>query len=152
MWVSTHFCNNTLAIAFNIRMSDTDNPFPITDAVCNVIRQSRKLLQSYKELVNFLLVQFTADQAIAEFDVTIIRYIQLVNMEPDLVANSCNEGDDCYELTMKNVVINEVNPSVRRSLRYCWAQSTQSNITEVSFQAESLLSIQKCANVTIVTD
>lgn len=64
----------------------------------NVDSRSLILLRSYPEVENFLLKKFVTDQAIGQFNATVLPYMQPFNMTPlqntdDVVAKSCRAAD-----------------------------------------------------------
>lgn len=61
-------------------MCAEDRFAPLAALLRNNQHQSRKLLRSYLEAVNYLLRKYASDKANAEFDGAILRYMQTANM------------------------------------------------------------------------
>lgn len=83
---------------------------------------SLKLLRSYPEVVIYLFKNNATDQAIAEYDATILRYVQLKNMTPqqfadDLIAKRYKVATVNDKSTLNNVIIEGVDASIRNSSR-----------------------------------
>lgn len=66
----------------------------------------------------------------------------------DLVAKSCKVADVYDDWKLKNVFIEGVDACIRHSLRHYLARNPQADLTDIDFQAYSLLSIQREANAT----
>lgn len=79
-WILPHHVGERLANECNSRMCAMNKSSFITVSVCSVDNQSRELLQSYPKVVNFLLMKFSNDQAIAEFVDAVLRHMQPANM------------------------------------------------------------------------
>lgn len=114
----------------------------------NEPHRSRKLLRSHPKVVNHLLKEYTADQVNAEYDAIVLRYMQLANMTlqqyvDDLTAKTCKVADAYDEDTLKDVFIEGADQSISHSLQTYWETSSQASLTDIAFQAESLLAIQK---------
>lgn len=54
----------------------------------------------------------------------------------DLVPKSCKVADMFDELTLNDVIIKGVDPSIGRSLRSCWSTNARANLTDIAFQTE----------------
>lgn len=96
MWVLSHYLKDTLANALNSRMCAEDRSASLPASERNEPR-SRKLLRSYPEVVNYLFKKISTDQAIAENDAAILRYMQPSGMTQqqyadDLVVKSCKSA------------------------------------------------------------
>lgn len=100
--------------------------FYIAASVRNI--DNRKLLQSYAELKIYFLKNFAIDQDIAQFDAANERYVMPVNIIPqqyadDLVAKPCKAVDLNDDGTLKDVSIEEVDPSIYHSFRHYGEQN-----------------------------
>lgn len=128
-------------------MCATGKSSPFAASTRNVDNRSRKLLRSYLEVVNYMLKKFATDKAIAEFDAAILRYIQQANMTPEQHANHlvAISGRVAH---IRDILIESVDPSICSSLKHHCAQNAQTDITDIVFQAVSLLFIPKGANAT----
>lgn len=82
MWMLSQYVNETLANALNSRMSAADKSSLFAASVGNADARPRKLLRSNAEVVKYLLKKFATHQAIAEFDVAIMLYMQKATMTP----------------------------------------------------------------------
>lgn len=88
------------------------------------------------------------DQVIAEYDAAVPRYMKPTNMTSrqyadDTFAKSCRFADVYDGRSLNDVFIEDVNASVCHSFRYFLTQNPRSDLSDVAFQAESLLYIQK---------
>lgn len=93
-------------------------------------------------------MKFTNDQAIAKMESVILRYIQPPTMTPlqnadYLHAKSCKVANDYRESTLNDIFIADVNYFICQSPRNYWASNLQANLTNVGFNAQSILAIQK---------
>lgn len=75
--------------------------------------------------------------------------MQPANMTPlqyanDLVAESSKVAD-VYNKGTYNVFIEDIDASIRRGVSHCWEQNLRAGLTNIAFQAESLLFVQKRA-------
>lgn len=86
MWVPPYFVQEIVANANYSRMCPENRHASLAVSVQNDQYQSRKLLRSYLEAVNYPLNKFADDQAITEYDATILRYIQPAN-RPEVQQN-----------------------------------------------------------------
>lgn len=98
MWVLRHVVNETFENALNNRMFASYNSFLFAASVRSIDNRSRKLWQLYLGEVNYLLPNYSVEQAIAKFNDAILRYTSVANAAPqhyadDLVAKSCNIAD-----------------------------------------------------------
>lgn len=83
MWVRPHFVKDTVANALNSRMCAEDRTAPLAATVRNNKIRPRKRLRSYPEVAKYLLKKYATDAAIAEYDATILRYMQPASMTPN---------------------------------------------------------------------
>lgn len=65
MQVLPNYVNETFADALNSLLCATDNSFPITTPVRNSANRSSKLLQLYREVVDYMLKKFATYKDIA---------------------------------------------------------------------------------------
>lgn len=79
MWVLPHYEQESLTNALKCRMFAENLLTSLASSGQNELHRSRKLLCSYPEVVSNFLKKYAADQAIAEYDASILRYIQLAN-------------------------------------------------------------------------
>lgn len=86
MWVLPHYVKNTLANGFNSPICAKNRSTPLVASVRSEPR-SRKLLRCCPEDVNYLLRKYATDQAIAENDAAILRYMQPSSMTPQQFAD-----------------------------------------------------------------
>lgn len=110
--------------------------------------RSLKVLLSYPEVMNYLSKKYKTDLAIVRNNVATLRYVQLSNMAPqqyadDLIAKSCKVVDVYYESTLNDVFIEGFDAGTKHSLRNYRITNSQEGITDIAFQAESLLTIRK---------
>lgn len=99
-------------------------------------------------MVNYLLKEYTTGHAFAEYEGTILRYMQPANMIPRQYVGSpigksgtvANVYDEC---TLNDVFIEGGDQSIRHSLQNYWVTDPQADLTDIASQAETLLSIQK---------
>lgn len=157
IWVLPNYVSGKIANALNSRVCATDKSSSISASVRNVENRFRKLLQSYPDEVTYFLKTFVTDQATAKFYAAILRYMQPAYMKPqqyahDLVANTCIVADVYDEYTLNVVFTEGVDPSIRHSPRHFWAQNPQADLTDNTFQAESLLFIQKGVTIMSTTN
>lgn len=155
LWLLSHYVNKTLAHVLNSRMCDRNTPTPITASVRNSDATTRALHRSYSEVANCLLNKFARDQKIADIDAAILHYMQLLNptlqqYTDDMFSSSCKVADFYDQGMLYDVLIEGVSASVRQSFRHCWAESPIADLTDITFQAESLLFIQKKGNCTSI--
>lgn len=129
-------------------MCAIDRHAPLAASARSEQQRSHKLLHSYPEAVDYHLKNYANDQAIAEYDASVLRYMQPASMTfqqyaGDLIAKSRKDADVYDEDTPNNVFIEEVNQSLRHSLQNYWATNPEADLTDIAFQAESVLAIQK---------
>lgn len=103
-----------------------------------------KLLQSYSEVLNYLLYQFANDQASCEMNSRILRHTQRANMTPmqfasDLHAKSCKVADIYAESSLKDIFIEGVDPSICHSTWKYGATDPQIDLTDILYKEQSLL-------------
>lgn len=72
--------------------------------------------------------------------------MQLTNMTSqlyaeDLAVTSCKVADVYEEGILNNIFIKDADASIRNSLHQYWPQNPQADLSDIAFQAESLLSI-----------
>lgn len=76
------------------------------------------------------------------YDAAIVHQVQparktLKHFAKNIGAKSC-EMANVYDLrTLKDITIKGICAFIRHSLRHCWAQNPQADVTEIEFQAES---------------
>lgn len=143
-----HYAMETHANALSSYMFKEDGSSQFTALVRNEKTKLRKLLRFYPEQVNFLLEKYKTDQATAESNELIMRYAPLVNKAPqqcadDFIAKACKIADLYDESTVNVVFIGCFDASVGQNLPNHWAKSSKAVSTDISFQTESLLYIQK---------
>lgn len=61
----------------------------------------------------------------------------------NIIAKSCKVADVYDESTLKGVFIELVDSSIRHSFRNNWTTHPEADLTEIAFQVESLLPIEK---------
>lgn len=112
------FVTDTLATTVNCHMSAATRIKPVVDSV-NTTEPliKKKLLQSYPEVVNYLLRKFVSDQMIAKMDYKTLRYIQSAHMTPmhyadDLYANSSKVADVHDKSAFNDIFLEGVDPSI----------------------------------------
>lgn len=93
-------------------------------SVCNEQSRSSRLLQLYPEVVSHLLKKYVTNQAIYEYDVTILLYVQPANMAlqqiaDNLIAKSNNVSLVQDKNMIKDVFKGGVDASTRHSLHNC---------------------------------
>lgn len=96
--------------------------------------------------MNYQLKKYATDQVNAENDATILHYVQPFNMTPQqnadgLIAKSWKVADVYDERTLSDVFIESIDASIRHNLRNYWARNSQTFLSDIAFQEESLLSI-----------
>lgn len=109
--------------------------------------------RSYSEVVNFLLKQYVIDPAIAKYDATILRYMKQADTTSNryterLVATLCKVTYIYDKGTQIDVIIEDVDASIYRSLPHYWMQNPQADSIDIVYKAELLMSIQKDAGNT----
>lgn len=92
-------------------------------------------------MVKYLSKKNAADQAIAEYDTTFLRYLQQANITPqqyddDLIANSCKVANVYNEGTLNDLFIKEVDQSISHSLQNCCAANPGVDLSDIDFQAD----------------
>lgn len=84
MWVLPYWIHATLAKDLNSRLCAEVRTASIIASVRNNDTREREFLRSYPEVVNYLLKQYAAGQAMAGYDTAILFYVQPSNMNPHL--------------------------------------------------------------------
>lgn len=87
----------------------------------NQQQQACKILRLFPEVVNHFLREHTTDQAIAKYDVSVLRLMQPANIilqkcPYDLTANFYKVVDVYDEGTLNDVFIDRDDQSIRHSL------------------------------------
>lgn len=106
-----------------------------------------------QNMVNYLLKKYKTDQAIAENDIAVVRYVQPLNMTSlqyvdDLITKSCTVADVYGEVTLNDIFFEGVAASIRHGLPNYWASNAQDELTDIAFQVESLFPIWSCSGKT----
>lgn len=88
-------------------------------------------------MVNYLSKNYATNQATAEDDAVVLRYVQPSNMTRqqyanDLVARSCKAADVFNESTLNVVFIKAYDTSIRHSLRIYRTSNLQAYLTDVA--------------------
>lgn len=148
MWGLLQHVNEALANAFTSRMCEENRIAPVVALAPNNDTSSREVLRSYLEVVKYLLKKYAKNQTTAVYDAAILRYMLRANMIPkhyadDLVTESSKVADVYNEKMQNSVFIEGAEASMRHSVRHYWAQNTQGNCTNFTFQAEALPPVQK---------
>lgn len=109
---------------------------------------SHKNLRSYPEVVTFPLKICPADEAVTEYDATILRYMQPAYMTSqrypdDLVTKFCMVADVYEEATQNNVLIQDSGKSIRHSSQKYQEANLQAGFTDIAFKVNLLLVSQK---------
>lgn len=125
-----------------------DRLLPFAASVRNGEPRSRELLRSYPDVVNYLLNKNATNQVIAWNEAAITRYVQPPNMTPqecakDLISKSCKVADVNDESSLNDMFIESVDMPICYSLRNQYATNSQADLTNIVFQGELLLSMQK---------
>lgn len=84
-----------------------ENSFALfTPWVCNKTPRFRTLLPSYTEVVNYFRGKLATDQAIPEYDASILKYLQLLSVTPrqyaDNIFSNSSRVADVNEKSMLN--------------------------------------------------
>lgn len=117
------FDKNALVATLNSRMSGAAHTNPVIASVSTTeLLIQRTPLRSYLEVVDYFLKTFANDQAIAEKDSRILRYIQSAHMTPtsyadNLYAKTCRIADVYNESFLNDTYIEGVDPSICHSIR-----------------------------------
>lgn len=120
---------------------------------CALLRSNpAKLLQSYADVVDYLLKTFATDQTITEFDAAIFRYMRSAIMTPqryadDFVSKQCKVGNVYDEWTLIEVYIKRAGLPICHSLRRYYPQNPNVDLTVIAFQTKSILSIRKSSGI-----
>lgn len=151
------FINKTLANALNnlIRAEDLWSPFPA--CVRNEEQEASKLLRFYPEVVNYMLKKYTTGQATAENEGAIQRCVRSPNMTlrqhaDDLIAKSCKSIDVNDERILNGYFIEGVDAPIWRNLRNYMVANPKDDKTDIVFQPESLLFIQRSYDDTLTNN
>lgn len=101
-------------------------------------------------------MKFSSERAFAKFVSGIPQYVQPANMAPqkyanDFVVKSCKVGDFCDGGTKNVVLFEEVDASIRHSLRHIWARNPQSDLDEVAFLVKELLYVRNIFRFSITS-
>lgn len=99
---------------------------------------------------NYYEKQCATEQAIVEYDLTILHYMHTVNITSQdysysLVANVCKVVTVYNGRKLTSVYIKGADIFNCQSLHHYWTQNPRSNLTDIMRQADSHLSIQKSA-------
>lgn len=117
----------------------------------------KKLLQTFLEVFHYPLKKFGNNQALANMNFKIWCYIKLTQITlmkcaDDFYANSC-EGADVYDKsTFKDIYVELVDISLYFSVQNVWAMHPQEDVTNIPFNAKTLLAIQKQAIKSVNTN
>lgn len=92
----------------------------------------------------YLLKKYATDQAIAEIDAAIQCYVHLSNMTSqqygyDVIDESFKVADAYDKSTLNDVFIESLDASIRHSLCSLWPSNAQADLTDIAFEARSLL-------------
>lgn len=142
--VLPHFDKRTIANALNVRMCTDNRTVAVTATVgYNKIRP-RKLLQSYAEVVDYLLKQYASEAAIVLYDATKLRYMHPASTTPQqfadkLIAESCKVTDVYDESGLKDVYIEGVEVPICYSLLDYWASHPLAGSTCFAFHMDTML-------------
>lgn len=74
MWLLPHFIHGTHANTLNSRTYAKNSLPPFNASVRDRKPQSQKFLQTYLEVVSYLLKNYATDHAVAEYIASIVRY------------------------------------------------------------------------------
>lgn len=88
MLVLPYFVQVTLANAVTSWMFAGDSLAPPAAVTCNKKHRSQKYLQSYSEVVSYLLKKVATDCAIAELEASTLRYMQHMSMTTQQYADN----------------------------------------------------------------
>lgn len=80
MSVISHYEMETKANTLNSCMCTQNWIARLATSLRNEQLRSLKFLRSCPEMINYLLQKYATDQALAEYDATILRYVALTNM------------------------------------------------------------------------
>lgn len=142
-----HYVEQMFAIVLNSYMCAEHRTIPLATSV----RDEETCHGHYWDFIRNRLLsveEAAGDQAAAEYDSTILRYMQLINLTSqqfadDLIASPWKVADIFHKSVLKYSSIDAVDGSVRHSLRDYWAFYTQADLTDVAFQVYYLLAVQK---------
>lgn len=87
MWVLLQFVKENIANALNSRVCTEGRTASLTATVRYNGVRPRRLLRWYPEVVSNLLKKYPTGVAIAEYDATVLRYMQSVSMTPQQFAD-----------------------------------------------------------------
>lgn len=90
MWALPYFVHKRLANALMSCMYVEDSLARFPASICNEEQQSQKLLRPYLEIVRYYLKTFATDWAVAEYDTSILRYMQPLSVTPLQYADNIN--------------------------------------------------------------
>lgn len=112
-WVLPHFVYKPPANAPNSRLYAENSLAPFIVSVHNQEQRCGKLLRPYTEALNYLFKKLAMDQAVAERDHSILRYIQppsisLQQYADGTIAKSCEVAEMYGERTIASVFIEAV--------------------------------------------
>lgn len=104
-------------------------------------------------MVKFLLKKYAANQAIAENDAGILSYVQAPNTTAqqnadNLITVLCKVADVYDEDTLNDVSTEVVDGSIKHSPRNYRETISQADLTNIPFQAASILSIRRVLETT----
>lgn len=121
---------------------------PFATSVRNEETEYCRLLLPYPEKVNYLSKKYARDQAIAVNDATILCLLHPFDMTTqlyadDTISESCKIANVYGEGTLNDVFIEDVDAFISHSLHNYRATNSHTIKTDIAFQAELLLSIQK---------
>lgn len=141
------FVHETLADVLNSRMYAEHSFAAFAASVQNQEQRSRKLLVSYRRVVSYLLKTFATDQAVAEFDSLILRYMRPSSIAPRryadrIMAKMCKAAEVYDKSTLSAIYVDGVDSSIRRSVRTYRATLPQAYLIDIEFWAELLLTLQ----------
>lgn len=99
-------------------------------------------------MIIYLLNTFATDQSIAEYNASIIQYVQPLSMPlqqyvVDASADSCKVTEIYNSRTLSDAFIQGVEPSMQHNLLGYWTKYLQPDLVETCFQENSLLAIHK---------
>lgn len=147
LWIHSHNAEESLVNTLKSCMCTKDC---LTSFAADVRKKApiiRELLRSYGEVVKGLSKNNATVQVTTYNGGAILRYVQPPNGCPqqyadNLITKSCKVADFHEEVTLNDIFIKVDDSSIWNSLRNYFVTNPQAHLTDIAFQAKSLMSIQ----------
>lgn len=119
-WIKYHFVHEILANVLHICMCAEDRSPTIAATECRQKQHSRKLQQSFFEEVEYLLKRSSQNQAVVEYDASVLKYMRLLSMTlqqytDNPFSKSCKVADIYDGSEYSGVFFEDGNSSIRHS-------------------------------------